>query len=98
MYGGNGEILDFGNVSKLEVSYAFNALANTAKFGHTTIDKETITGLAEFNGINQFLLPVTALKKDYNRASKYVAGVYDIEKTRQVETTNLTNDEDSVLS
>lgn len=95
LYGGSAEILDFGNISKLEVNYAFNALANTAKFGHTTTVTEAITGLAEFNGINEFLLPVTALKKDYNRASKYVAGVYDIEKTRQVETTFLSNDEGS---
>ena len=83
LYGDGADILDFGELSKVEVSYAFNSLANTAKFGHATLSTEAIAGISDFNGINQFLLPVTALKKDLNKASKYIASVYDIEITRE---------------
>ena len=95
LYGGASEILDFGEISKLEVTYAFNALANTAKFGHAAVNNEQIAGIAEFNGVNSFLLPVTALKKEYNRASKYIASVYDIETTRQV-ASEIANDSKTV--
>lgn len=91
LYGDGADILDFGELSKIEVTYAFNALANTAKFGHTTLSSEAIAGISDFNGINQFLLPITALKKDLNKAGKYIASVYDIEITREP-ATNVNND------
>lgn len=95
LYGGADEILDFGPISKLEVSYAFNALANTAKFGHSPVNTEQIAGISEFNGINTFLLPVNSLKKEMNKASKYIASVYDIETTRQNAEASLANDKNN---
>lgn len=91
LYGDGADILDFGELSKVEVNYAFNALANSAKFGHSTLTSDVIAGISDFNGINQFLLPITALKKELNKAGKYIASVYDIEVNRQPVNT-LSND------
>lgn len=91
LYGDGADILDFGELSKVEVNYAFNALANSAKFGHSTLTSDVIAGISDFNGINQFLLPITALKKELNKAGKYIASVYDIEVNRQPANT-LSND------
>lgn len=95
LYGGADEILDFGEISKAEITYAFNALANTAKFGHASVATEQIAGISEFNGVNSFLLPITALKKDYAKNSKYVTSVYDIETTRQTVSSTLENDKEN---
>lgn len=91
LYGDGADILDFGELSKVEINYAFNALANSAKFGHSTLTSDIIAGISDFNGINQFLLPITALKKELNKAGKYIASVYDIEVNRQPANT-LSND------
>lgn len=92
LYGEGADLLNLGQLSKPVLTFAFDALPNTAKFGYphpgsqTPVSNSTTVsnnnGVPEFNGINVFSLPITVLKKEYSKVGAWIAAASEIEKLR----------------
>lgn len=91
LYGGEQEITNIGDVSKISVSAATDYLCNTVNAGYTAQDYDAKSGKYEFNSEAVFQLPVTTVTKNYDIRSKYRGDAFGIEFIRA----NLTSSTDS---
>jgi hypothetical protein len=74
--------VDLGIVKDFKKVPAQDLMCNTFKFGHPKQSIEDVNGKYDPNGTNKFIGPITRVTKEYDGASPYKAGPYEIELLR----------------
>lgn len=87
IYGDGPTLLDFGEASKVSLSFAFDALFNSATVGYQSLNIQELNGVPEYNSKNNYSLPIDSLKADYNRLTEIIGAPSEIEKTRSTANT-----------
>ena len=87
VYDNSTTVLNLGEVSEFEIIPHTNDLFSKLKASYRSFTYDSVNGKDEFNTLNEFLSPLTAVSTELNLSDTYRADMYGIELTRL----NLTN-------
>lgn len=82
LYKPDAEIFDVGEITDLKLSYKFDWLCNTGRFGSRSQDYRQRNGRYEFNTTTIFNFPVDVLKKEYTKVLKSRRDCFGLEFER----------------
>lgn len=85
LYNDSQEIFDLGEASDFSIEMATEQLANSVKAGYPDMTYQGLeqnNGKLEFNSKQEWSIPITAVNKPYDIASKWNAGCFGIEYIR----------------
>ena len=87
VYDNSTTVLNLGEISEFEIIPHTNDLFAKLKASYKSFTYDSVNGKDEFNTLNEFLSPLTAVSTELNLSDTYRADMYGIELTRL----NLTN-------
>ena len=82
VYDNSNTILNLGEVSDFEIITHTEDLFSKLEASYQNYDYDSVNGKDEFNCLNEFLSPLTAVSSSLNLSDTYRADMYGIELTR----------------
>jgi hypothetical protein len=95
VYDNSNTVLNLGEVSEFEIIPHTTDLFSKLEASYKNFDYDSVNGKDEFNCLNEFLSPLTAVSTSLNLAKTYRADMYGIELTRLNLTGKTVTDGDS---
>jgi hypothetical protein len=95
VYDNSTSVLNLGEISEFEIIPHTNDLFSKLEASYKNYDYDSVNGKDEFNTLNEFLSPLTAVSTSLNLAKTYRADMYGIELTRLNLTDKTATDGDS---
>ena len=94
-YDNSTSVLNLGEISQLEIIPHTKDLFSKLEASYKNYDYDSVNGKDEFNTLNEFLSPLTAVSTQLNLSKTYRADMYGIEFTRLNLTDKIVTDGDS---
>jgi hypothetical protein len=94
-YDNSTSVLDLGEISEFEIIPHTNDLFSKLEASYKDNNYDSVNGKDEFNTLNEFLSPLTAVSTSLNLSETYRADMYGIELTRLNLTGKTVTDGDS---
>ena len=94
-YDNSTSVLDLGEISEFEIIPHTNDLFSKLEASYKSYDYDSVNGKDEFNTLNEFLSPLTAVSTQLNLSKTYRADMYGIELNRLNLTDKIVTDGDS---
>jgi hypothetical protein len=82
VYDNSTSVLNLGEISEFEIIPHTQDLFSKLEASYKNYDYDSVNGKDEFNTLNEFLSPLTAVSTSLNLAKTYRADMYGIELTR----------------
>lgn len=82
VYDNSISVLNLGEISELEIIPHKEDLFSNLKASYNSYDYDSVNGKDEFNTLNEFLSPLTAVSTELDLSNTYRADMYGIELTR----------------
>jgi hypothetical protein len=82
VYDNSNTVLNLGEISEFEIIPHNNDLFSKLEASYKNYDYDNVNGKDEFNCLNEFLSPLTAVSTSLNLSDTYRADMYGIELTR----------------
>ena len=95
VYDNSTSVLNLGEISEFEIIPHTTDLFSKLEASYKNYDYDSVNGKDEFNTLNEFLSPLTAVSTSLNLAKTYRADMYGIELTRLNLTGKTATDGDS---
>ena len=95
VYDNSTSVLNLGEISEFEIIPHTQDLFSKLEASYKNYDYDSVNGKDEFNTLNEFLSPLTAVSTSLNLAKTYRADMYGIELTRLNLTGKTATDSDS---
>ena len=95
VYDNSTSVLNLGEISEFEIIPHTTDLFSKLEASYKNYDYDSVNGKDEFNTLNEFLSPLTAVSTSLNLAKTYRADMYGIELTRLNLTDKTATDGDS---
>lgn len=82
VYDNSNTVLNLGEINELEIIPHKEDLFSNLKASYNSYDYDSVNGKDEFNTLNEFLSPLTAVSSELDLSDTYRADMYGIELTR----------------